>query len=225
MTKTHSARRYLSTVFVLLLSLPSVGKAAREIGWEDLIGLVEPYEDPVLELRSDQKLDLFTIAEIRKRLIANGRLSEDSVEKLRAKEKSLQDQGIDVDGLLAQREIFEAKREAAAEAVNGSLDGQRIRMPGYVLPLDFDGKLVREALLVPFFGACIHVPPPPPNQIVHVKLKDGYEQRGLFAPVWVEGRMRVGKSEQELFLGDGAAQIPVGYSLTAERIEPYQVSK
>ena len=51
-------------------------------------------------------------------------------------------------------------------------------MPGYLLPLEFSGKLVSEFLLVPWVGACIHTPPPPPNQIVHVKTDKPIELAG-----------------------------------------------
>jgi len=65
----------------------------------------------------------------------------------------------------------------ALEQVRGSwndapvvpaLNGARIEIPGFVVPLDVDTENVREFLLVPYFGACIHVPPPPSNQVLHV---------------------------------------------------------
>ena len=54
---------------------------------------------------------------------------------------------------------------------NKSLDGATVRLPGFIIPLDArrDGVL-DEFLLVPYFGACIHVPPPPPNQLVYVRM-------------------------------------------------------
>jgi hypothetical protein len=60
----------------------------------------------------------------------------------------------------------------------GALDGTKVRIPGYIVPLEADdqGRLT-EFFLVPFLGACIHVPPPPPNQIVYVKLPQASKRR------------------------------------------------
>src|SRR5262249_18505408 len=80
--------------------------------------------------------------------------------------------------------------EAPAPVVE-SLDGKRVRLGGYVVSLDFDATRVKEFLLVPFVGACIHVPPPPANQIVYVKSADGFEVSGMFEPVWVTGTLKV----------------------------------
>ncbi len=63
-------------------------------------------------------------------------------------------------------------------AVVTDLDGKHVRIGGYVVPLDFEATTVKEFLLVPFVGACIHVPPPPPNQIVYVKTAKGFDVAG-----------------------------------------------
>lgn len=215
----------LACVVAVLFALQSAtlwAGSAREIGWDDLMGRGEPYDDPFLPLSPSQLSDLSVVARIRERQAGDRNVPESVLAELDEKEKGLRDQGIDVDYLLSQREIIKAKRIAASEATNNSLDHQYIRMPGFLLPLQFDGDLVTEFLLVPFVGACIHVPPPPPNQIVSVAYPAGYKNGGMFAPIWVEGTMRVGKAEKDLFLADGSADIPVGYSLLADSIAPYE---
>jgi hypothetical protein len=77
--------------------------------------------------------------------------------------EQLEEDGLDVDGLFAARLAIMEIREAAASAVNAALVGSSIRMPGYVLPLEFKDRKVVEFLLVPTVGACIHTPPPPAN--------------------------------------------------------------
>ncbi|MDO6749607.1 DUF3299 domain-containing protein, partial [Gilvimarinus sp. 1_MG-2023] len=68
------------------------------------------------------------------------------------------------------------------------LNGVRVRIPGFIVPINFDDQQrVIEFFLVPFFGACIHVPPPPPNQIVHVEVEDGFVLESIYDPVWLEG--------------------------------------
>jgi hypothetical protein len=79
---------------------------------------------------------------------------------------------------------------APAPVVHG-LDGKRVHIGGYVVPLDFEAMRVKEFLLVPFVGACIHVPPPPANQIVYVKAEQGFDVQGTFDPVWVTGTLKV----------------------------------
>jgi hypothetical protein len=72
------------------------------------------------------------------------------------------------------------------------LDGQRIRLGGYPVPLENDAQ-GRSTLffLVPYPGACIHVPPPPPNQIVLVRYAKGISLDDIYAPLWVEGPLKI----------------------------------
>ncbi len=104
-----------------------------------------------------------------------------------------------------------ARTEQPAEVVP-ALDGKTVRIGGYVVPLDFDATSIKEFLLVPFVGACIHVPPPPANQIVYVKAAKAFDIKGQFDPVWVTGRM---KTE---FASTGLAD--AGYSIDADAVEP-----
>ncbi len=102
---------------------------------------------------------------------------------------------------------------APAEVVT-SLDGRRVRMGGYVVPLDFDATSIKEFLLVPFVGACIHVPPPPANQIVYVKAAQPFDIKGQFDPVWVTGTMKTD------FASTGLAD--AGYTIEADSVDPRQ---
>jgi hypothetical protein len=113
------------------------------------------------------------------------------------------------------KEIYRKIQEAWNHApVVESLNGRRIRLPGFVIPLEGDGKKVSEFILVPYFGACIHVPPPPSNQIVYVKA-DRLEAkvRNLFDTVWVVGRLSAEYRASDV----GNAS----YELEAESVEPY----
>jgi hypothetical protein len=95
--------------------------------------------------------------------------------------------------------------------VVADLDGKRVRIGGYVVPLDFESTTVKEFLLVPFVGACIHVPPPPANQIIYVKSDKGFEIGAAFDPVTVTGTMKT----ETAFTGLADA----GYSIDAESVE------
>ena len=108
-----------------------------------------------------------------------------------------------------------AVQQSAAAPVVPALDGQRVKLPGYIVPLDMadDGK-VTEFLLVPYFGACIHVPPPPSNQIVLVRYPDGVLLDELYQPFWIEGPLQVQAASSEL--------AEAGYQMSAARVYPYE---
>ena len=92
-----------------------------------------------------------------------------------------------------------------------SLNGKRVQIGGYIVPLDFDATSVKEFLLVPFVGACIHVPPPPANQIVYVKSAKGFDVKQTFDPVYVTGLLTTATA----FTGLAAA----GYTIEADLVE------
>jgi uncharacterized protein len=111
-------------------------------------------------------------------------------------------------------EALEKIREAWRSApVEPALNGERIRIPGFVIPLEKSGNKVREFLLVPYFGACIHTPPPPPNQIIHVRSSKPIANMRTMDTMWVSGIMHIGNVNTEM----GQA----GYQLKAEWVVPY----
>lgn len=82
----------------------------------------------------------------------------------------------------------EYQRALLSTTVVSEMDGKAIRIPGFIVPLEFnDDKTVSQFFLVPFFGACIHVPPPPPNQVIHVTSSNGVKLENLYTPHWVSG--------------------------------------
>ena len=133
-----------------------------------------------------------------------------------AKLRELMDSRTDalVDGTPeADRLMREYINAGSAAPVVAGLNGERVRLPGFVLPLDYEGTEVSEFLLVPYFGACIHVPPPPANQIVFVKSGKSYVLKELFDAVWVTGTLKTEGFNNDL----GYA----GYTMEATNIEPY----
>ncbi len=95
------------------------------------------------------------------------------------------------------------------------LDGERVKLPGFIVPLEIaDNGKVGEFLLVPYFGACIHYPAPPPNQIVYVTMPEPIEVESMWDPVWVTGEIRTESRHSEL--------ASAGYSMTAQTVEDYE---
>ena len=210
----------------LLLAIALLASAeaqVREITWDDLLPKeTVAFDDPFEKLSEEQLLDLGMIARIRF-LIEGEKVSPDGPDAKEEKKlvAKLIDQSIDVEWILSQRERVVEMRRKRAEQVDDSVDGQRIRIPGYMLPLARSEAGVTEFLLVPWVGACIHTPPPPPNQMVHVSIPGGTEDRGRFAAIWLDGTIELKPGSYDLFLVDGTRSVNVAYTLKPEAITEY----
>ena len=97
---------------------------------------------------------------------------------------------------------------------NPAIAGKAIRLPGFMVPLEFGKKEVKEFLLVPYFGACIHVPPPPANQVIHILPEHPVKVKTGMDAVWVEGVIELANSKTDM--GDS------GYRLRAVKVEAYK---
>ena len=131
-------------------------------------------------------------------------------------------EGVDVKELLKAAEDLKTEVDRRGAIVNGELDGKIVRMPGYALPLEQSEDGVTEFLLVPYVGACIHVPPPPANQIVYVKLDKAYRVASLYEPIWITGKLVAESASRSLSLVDGVAPVATGYRMDGIAIEPYK---
>jgi hypothetical protein len=99
--------------------------------------------------------------------------------------------------------------------LNKDLDGATVRLPGFVVPIGpTKNGTISEFFLVPYIGACIHVPPPPPNQMVYVVSAGGIAADAVHEAYWVTGKMRV--ENRTTPLGTAA------YAVTASKVELYQ---
>jgi hypothetical protein len=105
-------------------------------------------------------------------------------------------------------------RSAIVPPKIAALNGQRVRVPGFIVPLEDFQEKAKEFLLVPYFGACVHTPPPPPNQMIFVKMTGGSASLALFDPVWIEGVLEV----HDVISPYGV----VSYRMRGERIVPYR---
>ena len=103
---------------------------------------------------------------------------------------------------------------AFGEQVRFELHNKKIRIPGFIVPVDFDDtQVVTRFLLVPYFGACIHEPAPPPNQTIYAEFEPGYTLESLWDPFWIEGTLLTTRVEEDL--------ATASYTLRADKIEPF----
>ncbi|WP_238152190.1 DUF3299 domain-containing protein [Microbulbifer sp. A4B17] len=99
--------------------------------------------------------------------------------------------------------------------IKPEFDNQRIRVSGFIVPIEFNDELtISRFLFVPYFGACIHLPPPPPNQVIHGSFSAGIKVDALYEPFTIEGNLRTLKKESEF----GTA----AYSMEVDSIYPYE---
>ena len=106
-------------------------------------------------------------------------------------------------------------RTGEADEELEALDGKLVKVPGFTVPLEDWASSVTEFLLVPYVGACIHTPPPPPNQLVYIQMDDG-ERATMdgWNPVWVEGVLEIEMTRSMYGY--------VGFTITGQRVYPYQ---
>ena len=100
------------------------------------------------------------------------------------------------------------------EMLVADLDGIDVEISGFVVPLDMsDDDRVREFLLVPYFGACVHVPPPPPNQVILVRSTEGLAAERIYEAWTVRGVIKVDATQ--------SAMAAAGYLIDAQEVELY----
>ncbi|MGP1387826.1 MAG: HoxN/HupN/NixA family nickel/cobalt transporter [Thainema sp.] len=195
---------------------PATAQATQVITWDDL----QPKQTVDFaatfgHLSREQLQDLATLARIRWWL-ADNQITPDSPDAaLGARlEQKLTQQGLDVESLIHAVHQVEAQTNDTSDAV-----GKRVKISGYALPLKrTDQQQVSQLLLVPFVGACIHVPPPPPNQVIYVEPSVPIDDPGLFTPVWVEGQLHQQSATYDLFRVDGSRPIQVSYAISLQSI-------
>lgn len=96
----------------------------------------------------------------------------------------------DKQGMPAINHGGDVMQQSKLGGVRPELNGSTVKIPGFVIPLEGDEHKVTEFLLVPYFGACIHVPPPPPNQIIYVKFPQGAPVQELWDVIYVIGTLK-----------------------------------
>ncbi|MFA6031462.1 MAG: DUF3299 domain-containing protein [Myxococcota bacterium] len=116
--------------------------------------------------------------------------------------------------------MIAAKLPDHGETLSLGLKDKNVQLAGYALPVDRDGDLVYQFLLVPWTGACSHMPTPPPNQIVLVTPARPYRLSKAYQPVAVTGALKPDMETSQLFILDGVSVVQSGYTVRkAEVVE------
>ncbi|MGI8935565.1 MAG: DUF3299 domain-containing protein [Phormidesmis sp.] len=191
--------------------------AQSTVTWDDLQASETHLQNPYEHLTTTQTYRLSRLYQL-KVWVEENQPASDSFEaqELQRLEQSFADEGLDTTALLTHVEAARAYWQSQSQLTNPDLEGQSVQLSSYVLPLsENETQQVNEFLLVPYVGACIHVPSPPPNQMVYVKPAVAIDNPGLFSPVLATGQIREQITSYELFRVDGSQQVEVSYTLDA----------
>ena len=168
-----------------------------EITWEDLMPAGED------ELLESLYVEFYT--DLEQRMLTNST----------SLATAAREQTGDVSSIIAEGSANDTMEQIGTFNVVDDLNGKRIRVPGYVVPFDFSAEAEhKEFLLIPYFGACLHTPPPPPNRIILVKAETAAKIVNIEDPVWLEGTLKTGEFLSDL--GNSA------YELSLSKLEPYE---
>ncbi|MGF1727653.1 DUF3299 domain-containing protein [Photobacterium nomapromontoriensis] len=210
----------LRIVILLLSALASLGSFASEpitLDWQQL--RPEPSQNQVTlpDISDENRLQLQKI------LILTHSGNPHDLERIKSIKMQLKSEGVDADELLTLRDAYIQTQKLAAETIITEFDGKNVRIPGFLVPIEFSGAMVTtDFLLVPNAGACIHMPPPPANQIVRISFPEGYKMKNVQHPVWVEGTLTSLVQSEDIYMVDGSSNITMGYHLDASTVVDYQ---
>ncbi len=163
------------------------------------------------QISSKEPLQVETIATIDwDNLVASSHTEEAIISKYQEQIDSLEENSPEL-GEVFSKIYYELDNAP----LNESLQNKWIKLSGFIAPLSYQNGIITEFLLVPYFGACIHVPAPPVNQTVLVKttLDKGIKLEDSFEPVWVSGQIQLEGKKTDI----GTA----GYSIKEAKIEFY----
>jgi len=212
--------RLLLALLLTVLSIPAaLAEEPPELNWDELAPEMEPIDNPFQSMDQEQIDRLRDILWIRQ--TPPEEVTDEDRERESQLVKELADAGVDADYMLEQRDIIMEKYRVAATATVPEVLGRKVRIPGYLLPLDVKDGAITEFLLVPTIGACIHTPPPPPNQMVFVRYEQGFADASLYTPVWISGELREDNRKANARFLDGASQIEVTYAMDADLVQSY----
>lgn len=186
--------------------------------WRDLIPKHVLSADPLNQLTLDQRSNLWWIIDDQPNAInSEFDITTDLVGEIVEQLPELERSNINIEALI--QSIIRVRT-----ALDAQLDGQQIKIAGYIVPLEMSGQNVTDFLLVPYVGACIHVPPPPPNQMIFVKKPKGFKIKNQeqFIPVMVNGIISAKSTVKNTFIKDGSMDLDIGYSMEAISVEPHK---
>ncbi|WP_216597980.1 DUF3299 domain-containing protein [Ruegeria sp. HKCCD6428] len=217
-------RLSFAVIAACLLALPAHSEVAR-IEWADLVDeTAQDYEDPFVELTGKQLNALRRLVRLRAQLEKGGSTPEllDQIKlDIEATEATLAEEGVDADWLISQRWVVMERREKAGTAANVDIDGATVSLGGFVIPAPRDEDGSQMAYIVPERGMCSHVPPPPPNQMVRLRLSESWAPSTVYEPIVVTGQIRIDPTQKEMLVVDGPVLMKAAFTLVVDNVQTF----
>ncbi len=214
--------RLLSVALLTLWGFAAL--ASQPVEWSDLPDpAAQDFEDPFRELSAEQFDDLRFALRLRGRLQQDVGSADEQhkwQELLSETEQVLAADQIDIDRLMSQRDAVIQRREMADTAGNPKVNDQVVTITGYMVPGPSDEQGHGVAYLVPQPGMCSHLPPPPPNQMIRVRLSDQWAPTLYYEHVRLTGRLTIAPTEYEMFVIDGQVPMRATFRLDVHNAEP-----
>ena len=210
-------------VAFLLVASPASSGEVPDLDWSQLIDeSAQDYDDPYRELTPEQLTGVVTVARLRE-VAERGEFIDE--ELLSRETAALAAAGIDVDGMISQRWTVAERREHAATSGNDAVDGREGWLSGFVIPAPPDDDGRPTAYLVPERGMCSHMPPPPPNQLVLLRVPNDWRPQALYEPVRVSGRLSIDPTSRTVPVVDGMVRMRATFSMDVSDIEALGVAR
>jgi hypothetical protein len=218
---THLA--YLAATAALAIAVaPVIAGEATPVEWSQLPDPpAQEYEDPYRNLAPEQMTDLMSLVRLREQLGADAMSVEERTQleaRITELEAALQAGGIDVEWLLSQRWAVADRRRHAAVATNAALDGQSVQIAGFLILAPPTDRGEASAYLLPDRGVCNHLPPPLPNQLIRLLMKEAPETGGSCVPAVIRGTLRAEESRHEVIVIDHSLPMWSGWMLEADEV-------
>jgi hypothetical protein len=217
--------RFLGSFFVAAMLVATQASAEPEaIQFSDLADpLAVAFDDPYKDMGGEMLSELKLLVELDQKLSGSD-LDKETRLRLEARRSAAQEKlkanGHNVKQLLEQRWDIAKKRRTALMATNPIFNGVEVSISGYMIPAPEAADGSRFGYLVPQVGMCSHLPPPPPNQLVRVRLRAGNRMpASAYTPVRVSGKLHVEPSDTTIFILDGKARMLSGWTLETKVID------
>jgi hypothetical protein len=225
---THLAL-FAAAAALAIAAAPGIAGETTPIEWSQLPDeSAQEFEDPYRDLAPEQMSNLMSLVRLREELATDTLTTEErgQLEAQAAKlETALQAGGIDVEWLLSQRWVVADRRRLAAVATNAALDGQSVEIAGFLILAPPTDSGEASAYLLPDRGVCNHLPPPPPNQLVRLLMKNAPETGGSCVPAAVRGTLRAEETRYEVIVIDHSLPMWSAWTLEADDVRavgPYE---
>jgi hypothetical protein len=218
---THLAL-FAAAAALAIAAAPGIAGETTPIEWSQLPDeSAQEFEDPYRDLAPEQMSNLMSLVRLREELATDTLTTEErgQLEAQAAKlETALQAGGIDVEWLLSHRWVVADRRRLAAVATNAALDGQSVEIAGFLILAPPTDSGEASAYLLPDRGVCNHLPPPPPNQLVRLLMKDVPEDGGSCIPTAIRGTLRAEETRYEVIVIDHSLPMWSAWTLETDEV-------